>query len=203
MSFLTDELIDGLPVTVTGKNGSAPWLITACLADALLKILPRMGAGYVVHNNVAIHETATVEPGAVLKGPAIIGPGCFIGANAYLRAGVYLGSSVVIGPGCEVKTSVIMSHTHIAHFNFVGDSLIGSHVNFEAGAIVCNHWNERSDKQIRLAYNGQIIETGTEKFGALIGDGCKIGANAVLSPGTILAKNTIVSRLELVEQNPG
>jgi bifunctional N-acetylglucosamine-1-phosphate-uridyltransferase/glucosamine-1-phosphate-acetyltransferase GlmU-like protein len=96
-----------------------------------------------------------------------------------------------------------MSHTHIAHFNFVGDSLIGSHVNFEAGAIVCNHWNERSDKQIRLAYNGQIIETGTEKFGALIGDGCKIGANAVLSPGTILAKNTIVSRLELVEQNPG
>ena len=88
----------------------------------------------------------------------------------------------------------------MAHFNFVGDSIVGSQVNFEAGAIVCNHWNERTDTQIRLFYKEQIIETGLEKFGALVGDGCKIGANAVLSPGTILAKNTIVKRLELVEQ---
>jgi len=32
-------------------------------------------------------------------------------------------------------------------------------------------------------------------------DNSKIGANAVLSPGTLLAKNTIVKRLELVDQN--
>jgi acetyltransferase-like isoleucine patch superfamily enzyme len=34
----------------------------------------------------------------------------------------------------------------------------------------------------------------------LIGDHTKIGANAVLSPGTLLAKKSIVKRLEFVEQ---
>ena len=41
-------------------------------------------------------------------------------------------------------------------------------------------------------YNGKIIKTNTNKFGALVGDNCKIGANAVLSPGTMLTKNTIM-----------
>ncbi|MFH7031624.1 hypothetical protein [Flavobacterium aquidurense] len=33
-----------------------------------------------------------------------------------------------------------------------------------------------------------------------MGDNSRIGANAVLSPGTILTKNSIVKRLELIEQ---
>jgi acetyltransferase-like isoleucine patch superfamily enzyme len=45
-----------------------------------------------------------------------------------------------------------------------------------------------------------MIPTGCDKFGALIGDGTKIGANAVLAPGTILAKQSIVSRAEHVDQ---
>ncbi|MDZ7614087.1 MAG: hypothetical protein U5K51_10655 [Flavobacteriaceae bacterium] len=49
----------------------------------------------------------------------------------------------------------------------------------------------------------KLIQTNTEKFGSLVGDGCKIGANAVLSPGTILSKNTVVKRLELVDQCKG
>jgi UDP-N-acetylglucosamine diphosphorylase / glucose-1-phosphate thymidylyltransferase / UDP-N-acetylgalactosamine diphosphorylase / glucosamine-1-phosphate N-acetyltransferase / galactosamine-1-phosphate N-acetyltransferase len=88
----------------------------------------------------------------------------------------------------------------LAHFNFIGNSIIGSNVNVEAGAVTANHYNERADKQIEVLYKGEIIKTNTHKFGALIGDGCKIGANAVLSPGTLLVKNTIVKRLEMVEQ---
>jgi len=34
----------------------------------------------------------------------------------------------------------------------------------------------------------------------LVGDDSKIGANAVLSPGTILEQNSIVDRLELVKE---
>ena len=48
--------------------------------------------------------------------------------------------------------------------------------------------------------NGKPSPIDSIKFGALIGDGTRIGANAVLSPGTILAPNSIVKRLELVEQ---
>ncbi len=38
--------------------------------------------------------------------------------------------------------------------------------------------------------------------GKPVGDGCRIGANAVLSPGTLLMPKTIVRRLELIEQDP-
>jgi acetyltransferase-like isoleucine patch superfamily enzyme len=38
------------------------------------------------------------------------------------------------------------------------------------------------------------------KFGALIGDHCRIGANAVLAPGALLAPGTVVGRTQLVDQ---
>ncbi|MEI9921166.1 MAG: DapH/DapD/GlmU-related protein [Bacteroidota bacterium] len=146
-----------------------------------------------VKEGIFIHPSSTVEEGAVLKAPVHIGPNCFIGAHAYLRGGVYLMGNNSIGPGCELKSVIIFPNTNLAHFNFVGDSILGSNVNMEAGSIVANHFNERTNKE---------IFPGVTKFGALIGDGCKIGANAVLSPGTILEKNTIVDRQELVNQQP-
>jgi bifunctional N-acetylglucosamine-1-phosphate-uridyltransferase/glucosamine-1-phosphate-acetyltransferase GlmU-like protein len=156
---------------------------------------------YIIENGIAIHQTAVIESNVILKAPIIISENCFIGANAYLRGGVFLGKSAKIGTACEIKTSLIFSESAIAHFNFIGDSLIGSQVNFEAGSITANHFNERTDKQIVIHYQGQKIPTQSEKFGALVGDYSKIGANAVLSPGTILEPYSIVKRLELVEQN--
>ena len=99
-----------------------------------------------------------------------------------------------------MKQSVICAHSAIAHFNFIGDSLIGQRVNMEAGAVIANHFNERENKLITVMVDGQPVDTGVTKFGALVGDDCKVGANAVLSPGTILAKGTVVERLSLVKQ---
>jgi NDP-sugar pyrophosphorylase family protein len=151
-----------------------------------------------MQNGIAIHNTAVVEQNVVLKGPVIIGPGCFVAANGYLREGVHLIADVKIGPGVEIKTSVIFPGSALAHFNYAGNSIIGSHVNFEAGAVIANHYNERADKVIAVTHNGQSISTGTEKFGALVGDRAKIGANAVLSPGTLLEPGAIVKRLQLI-----
>src|SRR5690606_219070 len=124
----------------------------------------------------------------------------FVGASAYLRGGVYLAPGVSVGPGCEVKSSVIFHDSHLAHFNFVGDSIIGSRVNLEAGAVTANHYNERSDQSIVVVFSSGMINTGVTKFGSLIGDDTKIGANAVLSPGTILYPGTVIKRLQLVDQ---
>ena len=111
-----------------------------------------------------------------------------------------MSNAVKIGTACEIKASIVFDNSSIAHFNFIGDSIIGSKVNFEAGSITANHFNERADKNIYAFYQSQKIDTGTIKFGALVGDNCRIGANAVLSPGTILPPATIVKRLELIEQ---
>lgn len=161
-----------------------------------------MGDDYLIKNGIAIHKSAVIEESAILKAPIIINEDCFVGANTYLRGGVYLGKRTVVGTSCEIKTTVIISNSAVAHFNFIGDSLIGSNVNFEAGSIIANHFNERTNKQIHVLLNAEVIDTHTEKFGALVGDYSKIGANAVLSPGTLLENNSIVRRLELIQQVP-
>ena len=58
------------------------------------------------------------------------------------------------------------------------------------------------DDTVFVHVDWQRISTGLHKFGSLVGDGCRIGANAVLLPGTLLKAQTIVKRLELVEQDP-
>lgn len=161
-------------------------------------IIAKLGTDYTVSGGVAIHKSSKVEPAVVLKAPIIVGPECFLASHSYLRGGVILAGYNSVGPGCEIKSSILCLKTNLAHFNYVGDSFLGANVNMEAGAVIANHFNERSEKEISVRINGVVVSTGVEKFGALVGDGSKIGANAVLSPGTVLAPNTIVKRLELI-----
>lgn len=177
-----------------------PWMIVASIQNTVLQKIKTLNAEYKIKNDIAIHKTAQVEEHTILKGPAIISSGSFIGSHAYMRGGVYIGEKSIVGPGCEIKSSLIMPGSGLAHFNFVGDSLIGSFVNMEAGSIIANHYNERLDKTIYVLLNKKKTKISATKFGAIVGDHSKIGANAVLSPGTILNPNSIVKRLELIEQ---
>ncbi|MBF9252307.1 LpxA family transferase [Pontibacter sp. 172403-2] len=202
MSLLIDKYIAGFSGIFVGQKDMLPWHITQHLIGVLQEFMRHLGADYVIRDGIAVHKTAVVEKSVVLKAPVIIGEGCFLGANAYLRGGVYLGTGTTIGTGCEVKTSIVLHHSAIAHFNFIGDSIIGSNVNFEAGSIIANHYNERENKRISVVAGTEVIDTQVEKFGALVGDNCRIGANAVLSPGTVLERGSIIKRLALVEQLP-
>lgn len=179
-----------------------PWKVTQQAEVHILRALEGLPAGYEIENNVAIHPTAIIEAGALIKGPAIIGPRCFVAATAYLRGGVFMDEDCIVGPGAELKTTFMFKGSKLAHFNFVGDSILGAAVNLEAGSIIANYRNELADKVIRIRLDQDVIDTGAEKFGALAGDGARVGANAVIAPGAILAKNARVSRLSLVDQYP-
>lgn len=198
--MLIDHFIEDFSKTFSDLSTSEPWNITNDLKDIIEKMILNLGDDYIIQDNIAIHKSATIENNVTIKKPAIIGENCYIGANSYFREGVYLDKSVKIGPGCEIKNSIICSGTAIAHFNYIGNSIIGRNINFEAGSIAANHYNERANKKISVLYDNKIIETNSDKFGSLVGDNSRVGANAVLSPGTILVKNSIVKRLELVEQ---
>ena len=177
-----------------------PWLIIQNLESIIFEKIKLLSNDFEINNGIAIHKTAVVEKNAILKAPLIIEENCFVAANACLRNGVFLSKNVKIGMGVEIKSSIILNNSAVAHFNFIGDSIIGENVNFEAGSITANHFNERENKEIFVKIDDNIINTKVVKFGSLIGDYSKIGANAVLSPGTILKKNSVVKRLELIEQ---
>ena len=200
VDFYWLSYIKQFPAYLSDYSSHYPWLLTSKAKEIIAEILSSLSGDYKIQEGIAIHKTAILENNITLKAPVIIGPDCFIAANCYLRGGVFLMAHNSIGPGCEIKSSFIFPHSNLAHFNFIGDSIIGAHVNFEAGAIIANHFNERANKEIPVVINGKRVETNIQKFGALVGDGCKVGANAVLSPGTILVPNSVVKRLELIDQ---
>jgi acetyltransferase-like isoleucine patch superfamily enzyme len=75
-------------------------------------------------------------------------------------------------------------------------------VNFEAGSVICNFRNERPDPEIHVRVSGLVARTGVQKFGALVGDESRLGANSVLAPGALLPRATLVARASLVDQDP-
>ena len=195
-----ENYIENIKIKFPLTEDLQPWEIIDNLENILLQKIKVLDNNYKIENNIAIHKTAIIEQGVILKGTVIISENCFIGAHAYLRGPIFLSKSVKVGPSSEIKQSIIFDNAAIAHFNYIGNSIIGQNINFEAGSICANHYNERQNKNIWVTQNGTIIDTKTEKFGSLVGDNSKIGANAVLSPGTILEKCSIVKRLDLIEQ---
>jgi bifunctional N-acetylglucosamine-1-phosphate-uridyltransferase/glucosamine-1-phosphate-acetyltransferase GlmU-like protein len=191
-----------LAIALPGAQGhDTPWAITFHLDRLIRERLARMGAEYETRGEIAVHRSAVIESHAILKPPCVIGPGCLVAAHAYLRGGVFLGESAIVGPSVEVKSSILLKGAKVAHLSFVGDSILGSFVNIEAGAVLANYRNERAEKEIQVAIDGEKRPTGVEKFGALVGDRSRIGANAVLAPGTILEPDSVVARLALVDQD--
>ena len=179
----------------------SPWELTTQSRTIVLELLATLPAHeFVVNDHIAVHRSAEVEAGAVLKGPLILGAGCFVAAGAYLRGGNWVDEHCTFGPGAELKSSFVFAGSKLAHFNFVGDSILGADVNLEAGSIVCNYRNERDDKGVRYRIGATLHRTGCDKFGALIGDASRIGANAVLAPGALLRPGSVVARGALCDQ---
>lgn len=178
-----------------------PWEITSNAASIVRSLLDQTDLqDYVVTDEVAVHRSVVVEAGATLKGPLLLGPNCFMAAGAYLRGGNWAAADCSFGPGTELKSSFVFRGTKLAHFNFVGDSILGEDVNLEAGSIVCNYRNERQDKEILVRLGTTLHRTGAEKFGALLGDHVRIGANATLAPGALLRRGTVIDRSALYDQ---
>jgi bifunctional N-acetylglucosamine-1-phosphate-uridyltransferase/glucosamine-1-phosphate-acetyltransferase GlmU-like protein len=200
MSVIDEQIAEFATSALGEFSDRAPWQLTEGAIGIVEQLLSRSYRNYTVSDQVAVHQTSIVEPGAIIKGPAIVGPGCFIAATAYLRGGCWLEANCIIGPGAELKSSFVFRGSKLAHFNFVGDSILGCEVNLEAGAIIANYRNEQNEPAISFTHKGQLIDTGVIKFGALVGDRARIGANAVIAPGAILAPATIVSRLALIDQ---
>jgi NDP-sugar pyrophosphorylase family protein len=144
----------------------------------------------IIGEDVYIGRDTVIEPGAYIKGPAWIGPNCQIRHGAYIRENVIIGADCVVGNSCEIKNSILFNHCQVPHFNYVGDSILGSKAHLGAGVIVSNL--KLNGDLITLRVGDEMVPTGLRKFGALIGDGVEIGCNAVINPGSILGRHSLI-----------
>ncbi|MEZ4606015.1 MAG: DapH/DapD/GlmU-related protein [Deinococcales bacterium] len=170
---------------------AAPWQILAKL-DAFLSDLADERCEANIHPSAVIEGPIYMAKGvkikahAYIEGPAWLGEGAEIGHGAYLRGGVILGSKAKVGHSSEVKHALLLSGAQAPHFNYVGDSILGAKVNIGAGVKLANFHT------FGQAIKVEQIPTGLRKFSAAIGDDVSIGCNAVLAPGTIIGRGTVV-----------
>jgi len=140
---------------------------------------------------VYIGRGTIIEQGAMIKGPAWIGENCEIRNGAYIRENVIVGNGCVLGNSCEFKNSILFDEAQIPHFNYVGDSILGHKAHLGAGVILSNVKLDHGEITV-LGPDGQPIPTGLRKFGAIVGDHAEIGCNSVLSPGSLIGRDTVL-----------
>jgi NDP-sugar pyrophosphorylase family protein len=170
--------------------------------DALARIAPYLatGARPELHNrckgtayigkHVSIGEGTVLEDGVMIVGPAVIGRNCQIRHNAYIRQNVIIGDGCVVGNATEIKNSILFNKAQAPHFNYVGDSILGFQAHLGAGVKISNF--KIFPGNIMVEIDGEPFDTGLRKFGALVGDHSEVGCNAVLSPGSILGRSSVI-----------
>jgi NDP-sugar pyrophosphorylase family protein len=151
---------------------------------------PMRFGGAWIGPQVLIGEGSVVEEGAMIKGPAIIGRNCQVRHNAYIREDVIVGNNCVVGNSCELKNALLCNDCQVPHFNYVGDSILGHHAHLGAGVVLSNVKVVKGNVTVEL--DGQPLDTGLRKFGALLGDHTDIGCNSVLNPGSIIGRGSVI-----------
>jgi NDP-sugar pyrophosphorylase family protein len=161
------------------------------------KVMP--GAYIDDRDAVVIGEGTTVEPGVFIMGPAIIGRNCQIRHGAYIRGDVIVGNNCIVGHSSELKNCIMLDTAQCPHFAYVGDSILGRNVNLGAGTKLSNvpvvsvkDPTTGKRPSVKVTIDNVEYDTGLQKFGAVIGDGCQIGCNVVTNPGCLIGKNTLV-----------
>ncbi len=155
------------------------------------------GQGYrEVSPQVWVHETAVVAPTAYLGAPCIIGAGTEVRHGAFVRGSALVGEGCVVGNSVELKNVILFDGVQAPHYNYVGDSILGYKAHMGAGSVTSN---VKSDKTLVVVRGqGEAIETGLKKMGAMLGDHVEVGCNSVLNPGTVIGRNSNVYPLSSV-----
>ncbi|MBS0624668.1 MAG: UDP-N-acetylglucosamine diphosphorylase [Verrucomicrobia bacterium] len=138
---------------------------------------------------ITIGQGTVLEPGVFIQGPCILGKGCVVRHGAYLREFVLCGDHCAIGHSAELKHSILLDSANATHFVYVGDSILGNGVNLGAGVKCANLRLDR--KEISVSIEGTRMKTGLKKMGAIVGDHCQVGCNAVLNPGTMMGQDSV------------
>ena len=191
--FLTN---DSIAIDLIRKY-EYPFMILPHIKDYIIELGKTLNEDYELKGeNIWIHKTAKIATNASINGPCIIDQFAEIRPGAFIRGSAIIGKKCVFGNSCEIKNSIIFDNSQVPHFNYIGDSILGSHSHMAAGSITSNL--KIDGKNIVIKNDHESIETNMRKIGAFLGDHVEVGCNCVLNPGTIIGPYTIIYPLTSV-----
>jgi carbonic anhydrase/acetyltransferase-like protein (isoleucine patch superfamily) len=147
----------------------------------------------VIDGPCIIEDDVIIDDFCKIKGPTYISKGSFIGMSSLIR-NCMLGDKTRIGFNCEIARSYLLGSDKISQQNILVDSIIGENVWFGAYAATLN---ALSTKQ-KISYEiekGKSIDTGIDRFGALVGNNCTISTAVIIMPGRHIHAFTMIEAL--------
>jgi acetyltransferase-like isoleucine patch superfamily enzyme len=146
-----------------------------------------------------IEDDVIIDDFCKIIGPLYIGSGSFIGMSSLVRKSM-LGINTRIGFNCEVAKTYFEGHDRIAHQNVILDSIIGRNVWLGGYSGTANVLLDR--KNVRYQIDQGLVDTGTDHFGAVIGNNCTIGASVIILPGRHIQPNSMIQAGSIVGKKP-
>ncbi len=161
----------------------------------------KIKAGAVILPNTIIDSESVIESGAVV-GPntqvtasiiranakvnssvlenADVGENCDVGPFARLRPGAVLKDYAHVGNFAEIKNSTLGVGTAVSHLTYVGDSDIGSNVNFGCGVAVANYDGDKKSRCV--VKDDAFIGCHTNLISPVtVGEAAYVGANSTIT----------------------
>lgn len=158
-------------------------------ADAIIAQDVIIYPGVMIRGKSVIGEGTIIYSGSVIQ-DSTIGNGCRIesskiidstiknevniGPNAHIRAHSVVEDKNRIGNFVELKNTHIGYDSRCAHLSYLGDSVIGQHVNIGCGVVTVNY-------------------DGVNKHKTIINDGAFIGSNVNLIAPITVGENAVVA----------
>ena len=176
-----------------------PWEALAGIKELIINLGNSLDSSLYdkIGEDIWVSKTATVAPTASISGPCIIGHNTEVRHCAFIRGSVLVGENCVVGNSTELKNCILFDNVQVPHYNYVGDSILGYKSHMGAGSITSN---VKSDKTLVVIKEkeGDRIESGRKKVGAMLGDFVEVGCGSVLNPGTVIGRNSSVYPLSSV-----
>jgi len=150
--------------------------------------------------DVTIDENVRVLENAVIRGPCYIGKNSIIGNNVLIRDRSHIGADCAVGFSTEIKHSYIGDGCWF-HQNYIGDSIIADRCSFGAGTVTANL--RLDEGNVAVEFDGETLDTGVAKLGAIVGADSKTGVNVSIMPGVRIGPNSVVGPHVMLRRDLG
>ena len=142
-----------------------------------------IGTACEIHSGVRIANSTVGDRVTVLDHCLVVDStirdGGMVGPFAHLRPGSDVGPEARVGNFVELKKTVLGAGSKASHLAYLGDAVIGTHVNIGAGTIICNYDGKKKNKTTIedgafIGSDSQLIAPVTVGKGAYVGTGTTV-----------------------------
>jgi bifunctional UDP-N-acetylglucosamine pyrophosphorylase/glucosamine-1-phosphate N-acetyltransferase len=193
IEFHTDNGVDIIgDSSIIGKN-TVIGRDTIIMPNTIIKGDTVIGEGCVIGPNTLI-EGCKIRDNVTLNNvqafDSTMEDNVKVGPFVQIRPGTVLRKGVKIGDFVEVKNSDIGENTSIAHLTYIGDSDVGSGVNFGCGCVTANY--DGVNKHRTVVGDNAFIGCNTNLIAPV-----KIGENATTAAGSTITKDVPADSLAI------